>query len=452
MPSKPNRLILALTLIVFVSLTCNKRAFRQTAPNQELLSAARQFFADSIASSGPALTYRASLNRQPLWEQATTNPLSQGIGISIPIVYVTPILVKANFAGPQFFHIDYLTRLWIVRDTNGTFTGRVITDFPDTNYFKNPTRPFTGIRFVEDWQGRPVEKLLYAPDGSVSRYTPQNKQPDAVTITQTCYTIEGYNYSPGQDEVYAWTENAGCSIDFSFDRSDGGGGAGAPGGAGSGAGPGSASRVAVLPGNSVIKSIKNYLQCFTNVGGSDHTYTVTVCVDQPDPGTRTPWTFSSGGSSGTSGGGNPINTGHTFLIFTETYASTTITRNIGFYPSGIVTPGRPSSPGQLNDDENHYYNVSGTFTLDNAQFFNMLNFITEASTGTYNLNTNNCSTFAINTLTEGNIQLPRTEGTWPGGAGNDPGDLGQDIKNSNIPGMALNTTAGYSKGNAGQCN
>jgi hypothetical protein len=54
-------------------------------------------------------------------------------------------------------------------------------------------------------------------------------------------------------------------------------------------------------------------------------------------------------------------------------------------------------------------------------------------------------------MTEANINLPNTKGTWPGGAGDDPGDLGQDLKNSSIPGMALNVTSGYSQSNAGQC-
>src|SRR5579872_5978876 len=100
--------------------------------------------------------------------------------------------------------------------------------------------------------------------------------------------------------------------------------------------------------------------------------------------------------------------------------------------------------GSLNDDETHGYNVSGSFTVDNAQFFNILNFVSQGNTPgyLYNLNTNNCATFVINAMAQGGITLPRTVGTWFDGAGNDPGDLGEDLRKNNIPGMTLNLLGG----------
>jgi hypothetical protein len=421
----------------------------------DLIGAARAYI-DSISVAGHPINYRAAQPKTIRWDLARVVSVNHNRGILVPITFDNDLLMQANFVGDPLFHLNYLAQLLFYKDSTGRNTARVVTNFPDSNYFKDPTRPFTGIKFVEDWLGRPVQKLLYTPDGKIRRYVPNNKQPDLLEVIQTCYTITGYNYSPELNETYSWTENAGCTVNFIEDGSsnDIAGSAGASG-AGGGA-SGGAATVTVMPGNSVIKSIKAYFQCFTNVGGTDHTYTVTVCVDQPVSGKRTPWTTGQNGSSGSSAGNNPFNVGHTFLILTEAYGATIITRNVGFYPAGDVNPLSNNSQGSLNDDETHSYNISGSFTVDNAQFFNILNFISQGNTPgyLYNLNTNNCTTFVINAIAQAGINLPRTIGTWLDGAGNDPGDLGEDLRTGNVPGMSLNTTGGSSNShlNVGQCN
>jgi hypothetical protein len=256
---------------------------------------------------------------------------------------------------------------------SSALTAMVVTSFPDSIFFKNPLGKFTGIKSLEDWQGNPISKLLYSSNGTIKTYHPPT----------------GIGGVPGINTL--------------------GGGAG-----GVDARKSSAAGVVVTSGNSIIQSVSHYFQCFTNVGGSDHSYTVTVCVDQPRPGTRTPWTLTPGGLNGSIEVGNVVNVGHTFLILTETYGATTITRNIGFYPSTRVWVASPSSPGQFNDDEYHKYNISGSFKLNNAQFFNILNFIISANNSSYlyNLNSNNCTTFVLNAMAQAGINLPRTKGTW----------------------------------------
>jgi hypothetical protein len=451
MSHSTNYLILAFSASILLNAGCTKHLSDSAAIKTDLVGEARSFI-DSVSTRGYPVNYRAAQPKSVRWDLAQVVTVGRSLGISVPIIFRNTLLIKSNLVGDNPFHLDYLTQLLYYRDSTGKGTALMITAFPDSNYFRDPTRPFTGLKFVEDWLGHPVEKLLYTRDGLTNRYVPATKQADVLEVIETCYEITGYNYSPDDpDEIYYWSEPAGCSANY-IDDGTGDVIGGINGSSGGGAGYSGTALFAILPGNSVIKNIQQYLQCFTNVGGTDHTYTVTVCVDQPDPGTRTAWTFSSGGSSGSTQANNIVNTGHTFLILTETYGSTTITRNVGFFPSGSVTPNSPSSPGELNADQNHYYNISGTFTVDNGQFFNILNYISSASTSTYNLNTNNCTTFAINAMTEAGINLPATTGTWPGGAGDDPGDLGQDMKNTNIPGMKLNSTAGYSPTNVGQCN
>ena len=70
----------------------------------------------------------------------------------------------------------------------------------------------------------------------------------------------------------------------------------------------------------------------------------------------------------------------------------------------------------------------------------------------YNLNTNNCTTFAINALATGGIKIPATTGTWGlAGYGDDPGDLGEDLRTKNIPGMTMES-GDYAHTNFGVCN
>ena len=454
MPRPITPIQLLLFAAALICITCNKHLSDPAAVKTDLIVAARSYI-DSVSVQGYPVNYRAAQPKTIRWDLAQVIRIGQSKGIIVPIVFDNALLVKANFVGASLFHLNYLTQLLFYKDSTGRNTAVVITEFPDSNYFRDPTRPFTGIKFIEDWLGHPIQKLLYTPDGKVKRFIPTSTQPTMAEVTETCYSITGYNYSPELDETVTWSEAAGCSIDYVDEGTEeefgGIGGSGA-----SGADSTGASAITLLPGNSVIKNISQYFQCFTNVGGTDHTYTVTVCVAQADPGTRTPWTASSGGSSGSSSGDNPINAGHTFLTLSESYGSTTITRNVGFYPAADVNPINYTSQGTLNDDETHTYNISGSFTVTNAQFFNILNFVSQGNIQgyLYNLNTNNCTTFAINGMAQAGINLPRTIGTWLDGAGNDPGDLGEDLRVNNISGMTLNLTGGtiYSHLNVGQCN
>ena len=317
---------------------------------------------------------------------------------------------------------------------------------------------------MEDWNGNEMAKLLYSK-GQIKKYSSSAKQVDMLNVIETCYEISGYNYSEDDpDDGYSWTESGGCEYSF-LPEGGGGGGTGSSTSVGGGGGSSGTAGGGLLPlrpanatymippGNSVIPSVSQYFECFSNVGGTDHTYTVSICVNQPDPGTRTPWTFQSGvGQS--SAAGTPVNVGHTFLILSESSGGTTITRNIGFYPTSLVWPLGPSSPGAFNNDGSHPYNISGTMQLTNAQFSQILNYIESENIAdiTYNLNSFNCTTFAINAMAAAGIYLPNTKGTWAGGTGNDPGDLGQDIATGQVPNMSVSTAPLTNHANVGTCN
>lgn len=71
----------------------------------------------------------------------------------------------------------------------------------------------------------------------------------------------------------------------------------------------------------------------------------------------------------------------------------------------------------------------------------------------YNLNTNNCADFSIQMRNLAGLNLPDTFGTWPGGGGSNPGQLGQVIKGMMLPPNAIRqTTSAASGSNNGVCN
>jgi hypothetical protein len=438
-------------------LSCQKRLTSPLA-SSEFINDAKVFFNDSVINKGFAVNNRAQQSRIVQWTMAQSVPFLNGQAALVPVTYNSAFMIKANFTGDHFYHLDYLTELLIYKDSNAAFHANVVTSFPDSNFFKNPLSSFSGIKFIEDWQGNTIIKLLYGGNGSANAYVATKKEIAGIYPSETCYTISGYNYSSDDpDASYAWSEDAGCEANYSSIADNAGSLGGSYGSNSLGSITAPVNLTILLPkANSVIQSISNYFQCFTNVGGADHLYTISVCVDQPVPGTRTAWTFSTDGVESSSFGGNPIDVGHTFLILTEKYGNTTISRNVGFYPGSNVKPSSPQAQGVLNDDDDHMYNISGTYTVNNGQFFNVLNYISQGNTPgfLYNLNTNNCTTFAINAVAQGGLYLPKTFGAWMGGSGDDPGDLGQDISAGNIAGLVVNRTPGTSSShmNVGQCN
>ena len=204
-------------------------------------------------------------------------------------------------------------------------------------------------------------------------------------------------------------------------------------------------------GPNAIGNIGDYNNCFDNVPGADHKYTITLCVDQPAASSRSSWGYSSNGSSGSSNGGNPVDVGHSFVILTEVTPQKTITRNVGFYPAGSVSPLEPTDVGQLNNNESHFYDVALTVTVTSSQFFGAINFINGYAGRLYDLNNNNCTNFALGAMSAAGINILTATGSWPGGSGKDPGDLGEDIRAMALSPNMLRSSTYTSHPNAGSC-
>ena len=187
----------------------------------------------------------------------------------------------------------------------------------------------------------------------------------------------------------------------------------------------------VIPDNP-INNILQYLQNFNFDNASS--YKVTIAAIQPKTGSRAK--FAVGNQTGILaavralvGGPNKVSVGHTFLILEQQKADgTKITRTLGFYPNANASPKSASAPFIFGNDSNKQYDIGITYDVNPTNFINLVNNIVVTSAN-YDLNTNNCTGFAIGQIERINITLPKTMGTWPlGGNGLNPADFGEDLR------------------------
>lgn len=156
-------------------------------------------------------------------------------------------------------------------------------------------------------------------------------------------------------------------------------------------------------------------------------YSVTIYVDQPKPGTREKWVWVDTGS------GEKLSAGHTFVRMTKYNSDGTKVEYIaGFYPmNNSVSPvfGDITDTGGYRNDNLSDYDVSITYNnVHSIEFFEAIDYLSGLQHATYNLNTQNCADIGIGVAAALERVLPDTQGTWSGGGGTNPADLGQDIR------------------------
>lgn len=447
------QITLLLLSILYFFQSCQKvpGEFSQANSDQDLIRSAQLYFTQQLQPLVRPSTGNKRIDalKAPYWQGAYCVSSSKGPVVVVPLFYQKDLVVSTNFSGARILTLNSLTKLILYKDSS-MYQAQVVTAFPDSTV-KSPTNAkFSGTIFVETWQGQPLKKLKFTHDLILTAAAPSqdaSTSPRRITASDgkttdaliaTCSTIYGYNYSPGGGgDVYYWAEPAGCDYQYIPDPIGPGPAPVSPGLAPIDYGqlPSPAGGVITIaitpPPTNIIANISDYVKCFSNYGGSDHTYQVMVCVDQPVAGSRQAWATSRTGIAGSSAGQNPVDAGHVFLVLAENFSGYSIVRNVGFYPATKVYPWASSAQGQLNNDDGHIFNISLTVNVDNGQFFNILNYISQGNDPgyMYDLNTNNCTSFAIHALAAGNIILPATVGTWlDGGFGYDPGDLGEDIR------------------------
>ena len=188
-----------------------------------------------------------------------------------------------------------------------------------------------------------------------------------------------------------------------------------------------------------------YLKCFDNIPAFS-TFKLTVYIDQPIPNKNDTWTNDGSLID------PDINVGHTFISFEMNDGTTTTNQTIGFYPLLAVNPTSPQIAGKWVDDGNHDYDVSVSVAIDSIQFTSLISNITTLGTPTYNLNSLNCTDAALQIGNGSGMNLPDTNGSWIGGGGSNPGNLGQDVRGLTNSSLTISTIAGTASLSKGPCN
>lgn len=146
-----------------------------------------------------------------------------------------------------------------------------------------------------------------------------------------------------------------------------------------------------------INNINDYLKCFDLTQPASFT----IWVDQPTANSNTAWS------------GNPLsqegpNVGHTFISIKQG----NIRRVLGFYPSTPVDLENPASPGVLQNNSAHEFDVSLSVVISPTKLSSVINYIKTKSDSIYNLNSYNCTDFGMGLANLAGISLASAYGTW----------------------------------------
>ncbi|WP_145953274.1 DUF6443 domain-containing protein [Chryseobacterium indologenes] len=163
-------------------------------------------------------------------------------------------------------------------------------------------------------------------------------------------------------------------------------------------------------------------EAFDN-GKKGKSYQLVIHVDQPGKGgDRTVYQISPNRDSG-----------HAFITLNRKNTDgTTDSKTFGFYPyPSSVNPLASEASGKIKDNFGHEQEVVQTRSINEKNFNDILDFVESDQNTKYDLNTNNCADFVINTAAAGGVKLPKTTSSYGGFKGHNPGDLGEDIREQN---------------------
>jgi hypothetical protein len=156
-------------------------------------------------------------------------------------------------------------------------------------------------------------------------------------------------------------------------------------------------------------------------------YALLVEVKQPVPGKRKSFTRIN-------------NVGHTFVTLIKYNTDNSyVSRSFGFYPHKATifsgTPIHPGSPSVFKNDTLHDWDeVVGKF-ISVRKFERIIEIVKRYNLSIYNLNRNNCTSFGLSVALAGGILIRDTQGTWPLGKGDNPGNAGQSILEGKVSDM-----------------
>lgn len=188
----------------------------------------------------------------------------------------------------------------------------------------------------------------------------------------------------------------------------------------------------VVSPDNPITDIEEYLECFDTTQGA----TLTIYVNQPIANQDDAFSMDGGKA------------GHAFISLEQG----SITRAFGLYPEGNATPFSPNDPFSFGNDQGEEFDVSISMPINFASLENIINDATNYNSN-YDLNSNNCTDFVLDSAGLSGLNLPDPQGNWPNGSGSNPGAFGESLRDLNLPvGAARNNNGGNAPMNTGTCN
>lgn len=227
----------------------------------------------------------------------------------------------------------------------------------------------------------------------------------------------------GRADCYSlyWMFNQNSMYYYYYTPTEGGSGTGTGGGSGTGTGGGNGAVAApAMYSPETPTKVVAEVKCFTN--NPSATYSITVNVNQPIPGSRDVF--------------DPLKkfmVGHTFLTLQQTNPDgSSIVRNIGWYPKDMVKPGNETDDGTFADDSETPFDISLKISVSGNDFLTVISSLIAEEKLQFNLDNFNCTNSALTAFLSIGVHLPDTKSNVILFSGNNPADLGEDIKNLDL--------------------
>jgi hypothetical protein len=208
----------------------------------------------------------------------------------------------------------------------------------------------------------------------------------------------------------------------------------------------------IIPGiNDPFIDLRSFLDCFGTIQTNDFTYSLTIYIEEPVPG--------SGLSSSITG-----NVGHTCIGLTKTDKSnpaSSITQIIGFYPvdgkkSLSLSPveSQMHNNGDGDPDRRTSFTISSTYEIGPDAFGAAVQAAEELSAQPYDLDDNNCTDYVLNIMSRAGVNVPQNKGEIMVSTGHNPGQLGHDLRilKQTDPNAYISLAGGLTPVGKGRCN
>jgi hypothetical protein len=476
--------LLILICVLFTTLSCKEQE-QEVIPVSEQtntisLQEAQAWFDEQLSHqttvNAKARTTK-QIRRKPLWASAKAMFLSNGeFVIRVPLQYEKR---EGLGRGGE-------TNLLFFRDKQGALQVQIVKAISDLDYLAKhkgqiSSQDFSGILLMQDWQENFLNGVKYENGKIVGEVSPAEAS-NGARMAGICQEVRIEYYV----DVCVGGNCSGLRFDYADVYTVCSGGSGNSGGVSSGnvggafrggGGMGNtgngyagnttesdrvdgdgratvvreASERIIFPGiNNPAIDLKSFLTCFGTTQSEDFTYSLTIYVEEPVPG--------SDASTSLTG-----NVGHTCIGLTKTdknNPSSSITQIFGFYPvdgkkslSLSAVESEIHNNGDSHPDRRTQYTISSSYSVDPASFQAAIQAADELSIKPYDLDDNNCTDYVLNIMNRAGVSVPQNEGAILVSAGHNPGQLGYDlrqVKQAN-PDASVHLSAGLTLPSKGSC-